>query len=1040
MNLRFFSFIFCLLLSWKSIGSDLDYRFKTLDVSNGLPHNTVQFVMQSSDGFIWLGTSLGLAKFDGYEYKNFNTTNSNISDSSVTSIVEDSKGNLWVGTHNGLNYFDVNKEKFTQFKYSSNVPSSISNDNIWRLLIDKKERLWVATMGGGLNLYEGNSKFKRYTATSDNKSRISSNYVSDIASDHLGNLWVATHSGLNYLNLNSNSITVYSSAPEIKAPLTIWSIYPLGSNLLIGTTNGLVIYNSENDVFEDIKLTINHKTIKPEIVTLTSLDNENIWIGTKGDGLFRYNLASSTSISITNSQSRYSLVDNSIRHLYFDVQDNLWIATNGSGISLLNPYFNRFLHVRGQPKRRLNLNSDIVISVLELPANDLLIGTAEGLHLLDSSQNIISPILGLSDIQVWDIEPALDGLYWLGTNDGLYLFDRVSGEYDKYTVTNDLTITDILNDTMGNLWLGTGNGLYVFNIKHKSFERVSKEKYGIARDLVLDKERRIWMRNDHDLSIYDLKSNNFINYRAILHKPNNVIFFEDNIQEIYKDSNDNIWIGTRGSGLAKVDTKRMQIDVFNSNNVLLNNNVYSILEDGAGHIWFGTEQGFTRLNHNGTNAEHFDHRDGVPSIQFVLGKAFKKNNGNLIFALTNGYIEFNPQDFAFKPLAINFVFSEITIDNKPVFFNQVNEEVISNTPEELVGTLDVGNEARAITFNFSALNYAAPHAYEYQYKLEGYDDNWLSVSSKKRSATYGKLPTGTYTFLVRLSGQKDIVKSNTLKLQVIVEPPIWATWWAYSLYILILCGLVAGYHFYQVRKLRVSELQKLKLEKSVAERTKELAVANEKLVELSLTDQLTGLRNRRFVEHYIANDIGLLQRKSEAENLIFFIVDIDHFKQINDKYGHSVGDHVLIDFANLIEQVFRKTDYKVRWGGEEFLLVSRFIPRDEAGLIAERLRTLVESYSFIASNSVKLNVTCSIGFSYFPISNSSKFSWMNIIQLADHCLYAAKNTSRNAWVGLHHIDDSFDINNTTEDSILLAIKSSKLSVVSSIDQKIDIKW
>jgi len=246
------------------------------------------------------------------------------------------------------------------------------------------------------------------------------------------------------------------------------------------------------------------------------------------------------------------------------------------------------------------------------------------------------------------------------------------------------------------------------------------------------------------------------------------------------------------------------------------------------------------------------------------------------------------------------------------------------------------------------------------------------------------------------------------------------------------------------------------LEQKVIKRTSELELANKKLAsanqqleESSLTDQLTGLKNRRFIQQNIHNDIALVLRKYKDNkiindrDLIFFIVDLDHFKNVNDLYGHSAGDEVLNQVYHLLKQVFREADYFVRWGGEEFLIIARFINREKAPLLAERLRAVFQSYEFNIKQDQTIKNTCSIGFACYPFLKDTPdlLSWENTLDLADYCLYAAKNSNRNAWVGIENIDCSTtDIYNNVISNTEQLIKSNHIKVLSSFDSLNKIKW
>lgn len=252
-------------------------------------------------------------------------------------------------------------------------------------------------------------------------------------------------------------------------------------------------------------------------------------------------------------------------------------------------------------------------------------------------------------------------------------------------------------------------------------------------------------------------------------------------------------------------------------------------------------------------------------------------------------------------------------------------------------------------------------------------------------------------------------------------------------------------------------MQKLNetLEMKVTERTLGLQKANEELAKISVTDELTGLKNRRFITNNLKNDIDLILRRQRTvkqnnmpqeqneSDLVFFLLDIDDFKQVNDKYGHSAGDAVLMQIKPILSAVFRETDYFVRWGGEEFLVIARFSDRSNASYLAEKLRRAVEVFDFEIDEHCTINKTCSIGFASFPfiISHPEALSWERVVDIADHCLYAAKKSNKNTWVGLDNISCT-DINilalmpKNTETLIAANI----LEVSSSLSNKSDIKW
>jgi diguanylate cyclase (GGDEF)-like protein len=219
---------------------------------------------------------------------------------------------------------------------------------------------------------------------------------------------------------------------------------------------------------------------------------------------------------------------------------------------------------------------------------------------------------------------------------------------------------------------------------------------------------------------------------------------------------------------------------------------------------------------------------------------------------------------------------------------------------------------------------------------------------------------------------------------------------------------------WQMKKLKQRNVELEVLLKLADSLTLELETANRTLQEQSLTDPLTGLKNRRYLYATIAKDIAQVKRMYRAQeappgsapiqnnDLLFFMVDVDHFKWVNDTFGHGAGDAVLQQVADLLRKATRGSDTVIRWGGEEFLVVARQANRDEAAVVAERIRRFVEKHRFDLPDGHSIHRTCSVGFTAYPLDGveSLHIEWDRVVDLADRCLYRAKEGGRNQWVGL----------------------------------------
>ncbi|NJL27943.1 MAG: diguanylate cyclase [Thermoanaerobaculia bacterium] len=352
-------------------------------------------------------------------------------------------------------------------------------------------------------------------------------------------------------------------------------------------------------------------------------------------------------------------------------------------------------------------------------------------------------------------------------------------------------------------------------------------------------------------------------------------------------------------------------------------------------------------------------------------------------------------------------------------FEAMLRRVVAGDGEELPVT---GGSVPRLRYTQNRLRFelAAPSldsdANQYQVWLEGNDAGW-SAWSTEAFRDYSNLWEGDYRLRVRARNLVDGVSSEAV-MSFTVLPPWYRTIWAYSVYLLAIGGMVSAGYRWRLRRLHH---QRQVLREQVAEQTRELAVKNQELhaayqalEEVSLSDQLTGLRNRRFLVQHLEAFAGPglqtladgLERRQheppETTDLVLFLIDLDHFKRVNDTHGHRAGDMVLVQFADLLREVFRESDPLVRWGGEEFLAVARSCGRHRAAELAERVRERVATHGFDLGDGLVLEKTCSIGFACFPFfeRDPAALSWQQVAAIADRCLYAAKKSQRNAWVGV----------------------------------------
>ena len=289
----------------------------------------------------------------------------------------------------------------------------------------------------------------------------------------------------------------------------------------------------------------------------------------------------------------------------------------------------------------------------------------------------------------------------------------------------------------------------------------------------------------------------------------------------------------------------------------------------------------------------------------------------------------------------------------------------------------------------------------------GIDDDWSEAPSY-RPITFASLAPGDFVFEVQARSPSGEWSATPASFAFQVATPLWARPWFWTLLGLVVLGLLwSGIRF----RIQQVEARRRELEGLVRERTLALEQANQKLEEASLTDPLTGLANRRYLSRQVATDVAQSRRAYRGDSvlpnrdIIFLMVDIDHFKRINDTWGHLAGDEVLRQFAALLRSEIRESDYVVRWGGEEFLIVARQTEAGLCSIMAERIVKAARAHAFTIDDSGRtIQCTCSIGVSHFPFcrDDPDAFTWEQVLDMADASVYLAKASGRDGWMAVRN--------------------------------------
>jgi diguanylate cyclase (GGDEF)-like protein len=1046
-----------LLAGWLVAGSlsvvaaqETRIPFRQITIRDGLPQNTVNAVVQDAQGFIWLGTQDGLARYDGRDFEVYRHERgdlASLADNWIWSLLVDSEGTLWIGTDGGgLDRWDPRAGTFTHLVNVESDPSSLSHNRV-RVVFESSARdIWIGTEGG-LNRFDRETgEIDRFLHDPSNPSSLGNDQVRDIIEDRQGSLWVATDGGgLAVLPAGGTEFSHFRHDPQDPRSLSedrVRSVFEDASGMIwVGTyEGGLNRLDPETGEFDRF-VHVDGKSgslSDNRVRSIFQSRNGRIWVGTDA-GLNTWLPGRDRFWSYQHSPAdSTSLVGDRVTSIFQDRGGVIWVGSYG-GVSTWNETTGSFSSYRHDPTDPGgSLANNNVNAFAEDDAAAIWIGTYGGLDQLDRETGQIRHFTAdpsrsdrLQDNRVFSLLVDSRNVLWVGTFEG-GLHRRLENQSflnyrndpsDPYSLSRD-AVTVVREDGQGVIWVGTyGGGLNRYVEEQDRFvvyrhEPSSSTSIGSDKVLAIheDSDGILWVGTDGaGLNGYDRSSGSFTRFR--FQAADDKSLSHDSIFAILEDSEGTLWIGTQGGGLNRWSLEdrrahRGRFRRYTAEDGLPNDVIYGILEDEQGMIWLSTNNGLAQLDPRTDEIRTFDESHGLLSKEFNFAAAYKTREGEMLFGGIEGFNSFRPADLSgnrYKPPVVL------------TSFLKLNQEITAGGPVSMLEGIRLKHSDYVVSFEFASLDYTAPEKNRYSYMLEGFDSGWNDLGSLNR-ATYTNLDPGSYTLRIRGSNSDGVWSDSQVELGILVAPPPWQTSWAYSIYALLSLAVVARLHYNRVEERRKEMAQRKLLEGQVEVRTRELAERNddlqqaiEKLELASVTDSLTGLRNRRYLVNTIENDLALVDRFNEerrkdpvraAANLqpdfLFLMFDLDGFKEINDSYGHAAGDLVLLQVRDILESVCRRSDTVIRWGGDEFLLIARHTSRETAERLAERIRSTVEAHEFHIGRDEKKHLTCSIGFAYYPFvaGQPSQLTWEQIVVVADRALYAAKNSGRNTWVGI----------------------------------------
>ena len=824
-------FILAALFYSFGISQKNDIHFEHLMVEDGLAANTVLSVFQDSRGFLWIGTYNGLDRYDGYNfihYKNSETDGESLSDDKVRALCEAKDGNIWVGTWSGgLNKFIRETENFRHFRHIPGDPNSLSSDLITSICKDRKGNLWIGTEAGGLNYFDvENDTFIHYMHNPYDANSISDNSINKVYIDKAGTLWCGVgRSGLCKFIKEENRFISFKQSDDDSWSICGTKVMAITEDKLgtlwVGTDNGGL---NKFDRLTNRFYCYSHDPLNPKSLSDVGVwaifedSGGMFWVGNSNHGLNLFNRDKGTFTCFKKNYNDFrGLSDDAIWTIYEDHSGVVWFATWSGGLNKYDRNKERFITYSYDQNNKNSISSDIVYAIYKDKSGILWIGTdGGGLDRLDEDNHLISHYQNepankssLSNNYVYSIcEDANENL-WVGTfGGGLNKFDKRTITFQRFqqnpedstSISGD-DISQIFCDSYGDLWVGIYNkGLDRLKAGTKEFihyrnnpsnpRSVGSKIFAFYED----RSRNLWIGTYGDgLMMYNRKTDDFDFYRHDKNKLLNSLS-SDIISSICEDANGILWIGTNGKGLNRFDRLNMTFKSYNEKDGLTNDVIYGILNDDNGNLWISTGNGISRFDFSSETFKNYYYKDGLQGNEFNQWAYFKSKEGNLYFGGTKGFTVFNPGEKRDNKIPPNVAITEFQLSHKsiPIGFSKSFGRTILDKSIQETKHIQLNHDDNIISFEITALDFHNPSKNRYAYFLEGFDKSWTYTDATHRLITYTNLDPGEYTLKVNGSNNDGVWGKKYTSLKIIIDPPWWATWWAYTLYGLIFAFIFTG--------------------------------------------------------------------------------------------------------------------------------------------------------------------------------------------------------------------------------------------------------
>lgn len=801
------------------------FLFQHWDTSSGLPHNTVRAIAQTPNGYLWLGTENGLARFDGVRFENFGRENTPVlQDPNVTFLQAGANGTLWVATGSRLYAWDgwrltaqpwpvaagdqidrllisrTNEVYFTtvqgclvrgqrlpvgEWRWASSLPAGPC-----LFAMDAHGEIWRLTLGG--KLWRMNGLEAERVEISDDAGLI--NYMTADAS---GRVWLGTENQL--LEQAGNQFQPVAPPPG-KSRCSVTDIYP--------TRNGAIWVVADEHLWKredgDWRLDAGAWPVhQPPLSRLLEDRDGSLWFSQYGHGLLRLDREG----HVLTLTTRNGLPGDLVRSLFQDHEGNLWVGIDRGGLVRLRPQLFQSLGTGN------GLSDPVALSICEDAAGAIWATTYGGglNRWVDGKFTHFNLGPDGSPGYLFTVFPDRKGRLWVGTRDNGILV-RENETFQRLFPGNAIPapVRAIFQDRSGTVWLGSGDGVYQWRDGGlDKFAPDTKLAHADVRGFAEDTSGALWIAT-HGNGLHRFLSGHHLALHITNGLPN------EYVRSLYADNDGAVWVGMYGGGLLRWKDGSLKLAAPLKD--LPDDVICHIEEDAAGQLWIGTHHGLFRVAKSDLNAFAdgrkknvfcivYNKHDGLPATEFSGGiqpSGWRARDGRLWFATDTGLVSLQPAAVTINPLPPPVVIESLLVDGE-LFASSVDK---GGTVQDLRHHLRIPAGRTQFEFRFTALSFTAPDNVRFQYQLDGLEKNWIDADMN-RVAAYNYLPPGNYEFHVRAANNDGVWNETGATVAFQLLPHFWQRMWFRAAMGGAVIGLV--WFVYERRMARLRELEQLRL-------------------------------------------------------------------------------------------------------------------------------------------------------------------------------------------------------------------------------------